>query len=207
MVRQEHDGEVVQHVQFAQLVDHPGELGVHPLDHSVVRRRGAVRLAVGHVLSDLDLEEIRALKVLRHVLLVRLDPAQVVGEQVVRALVGVMRRPQAHRQQQRGGIGPVIGLVHEVLVQEHQRAVHRVAVVLHPVPTPGPRVPDFLLHLVRPGARAGISFDQGLVLGVVRRLVAVAPHDVAPDALVPAMHLVRPHEVHLARGARRVAVA
>ena len=53
----------------------------------------------------------------------------------------------------------------------------------------------------------GIALDQGLVLGVVGRLVAVAPHDVAPDALVPAMHLVRPHKMHLAGRARRVSVA
>ena len=206
MIGQEDDGEVVQDVQLAQLVDHPGELRVHPLDHPVVGGRGPVGFAIGHVLPHLDLEEVRAIEVLGHVLLVRLDPPQVIGEQIVRALVGIVRRPQAHRHQQRGGVGAVVGLVHEVLVQEHQGAVDRVTVVLHPVPASGARIPDFLLHLVRPGTGAGIALDQGLVLRVVGRLIAVASHDVAPDALVPAMHLVRPHEVHLAGRAGGVAV-
>ena len=204
VVAQEHDHEVVEHVQLFELGDYPAVLPVHPLDHAVVGGGGALRLAPGHVLAHAHLEEVGAVEPPRQLLHVGLDAPQVVAEQVFRALVGIVRAAQAHGEQQRALAGAVVGLAHEVLVQVQQRAVDRVEVVLHVVALAGAGVGDFLGR--RPLAGAGQVRPGGAQVRFAGARPAQAHRNVASDALPPAMHLVVAEKVHLAGAGGVVAV-
>ena len=164
-----------------------------------------MRLAVGDILPDLHLEEIVAGKLFGQILDVRLHPAHVIVEKVFRALVGIVRTPQADGEQQRTVAGPVVRLVDEVFLKEHQRPVDAILVMRHPVALADAGVRDLLGG--RPFAGAGFGERLGFALRILRRFISVPTADIPADALVPTVHLVRTGKVHLARADRLVAVA